>query len=240
MNRFYKLLRKLLGIFIVFISCLNFSLNSASAMDYKGEKIVYAISPIGRAEYNDLGISEINGRKVHVVTLKTQMMGFADTEKIYSDPQTYLPIKVERNVTLWFKKEYLVEHYDQDKFLLTIEKFKAKKKIKEYVFQKDSPIYNAILLPFYLRTVSNLDIGWEIKTNVPEEFTLKLASFEQIRVSAGKFMTYHFTSSPSKFEIWISKDTLCVPIKIKGLGGFSYTMVMKKHYLPQTKNQEDK
>lgn len=203
-----------------------------------GERIVYGISPVGRAEYNDLGEVNIDGQKLDCVTFRAQAMGFDDTERIYSDKQSHLPVKVERDVSKWLGKEYLVEEYDQKNFVLTIDKFKNKKKVKQYVFKKDGPIHNAILLPFYLRTVDNLDIGWEIKARVPEEFTIRLESFEEITIPAGKFMTYHFTSTPSKFEIWISKDDLRLPIKIKGLGGINYTMVMKKYFLPQTKATE--
>jgi hypothetical protein len=49
-------------------------------------------------------------------------------------------------------------------------------------------------------------------------------------VPAGKFKAYHFTSTPKKFEIWISKDDYRIPVKIKGLGGYNYTMLMKNHY----------
>ena len=101
------------------------------------------------------------------------------------------------------------------------------------MFKKNGPIQNAILLPFYLRSIDNPKIGWEIKARVPEEFTIRLESFEEIVTPAGKFMTYHFTSSPKKFEIWISKDDYRLPIKIKGFGGMGYTMVVKTHFLPK-------
>jgi hypothetical protein len=205
----------------------------ALADGYAGEKIIYTLSPLGRAEYNDLGEVEIDGKRLNRVTFRTQIMGFDDTETIYSDTQNHLPVKVERDISKWSRKEHLIEQYDQTNFELTIDKFKKKKKVKHYSFKKDGLIQNAILLPFYLRGVNDLNIGWEIKVRVPDEFTIRLESIEQIEVPAGKFMAYHFTSIPEKIEIWISKDDLRLPIKIKGPGDIKYTMTMKKHFLPQ-------
>ncbi len=238
MSAFYTLFRKLPCMFLIGIPCLCLTPDWVMAMSHKGEKIVYDVSPVGRAEYDDLGEVVIDGQKLDCVTFRTQMMGFDDTEKIYSDSQSYLPVKVERDVSMWLSKEYLVEQYDQNKFLLTIDKFKAGKKVKQYVFQKDGPLHNAVLLPFYLRTIAYLYIGWEIKARFPEEFTIRLASFDEITVPAGKFMTYHFTSTPSKFEIWISRDDPRVPVKIKGLGGLGYTMVMREHVLSDMQTKE--
>jgi hypothetical protein len=205
---------------------------SVTAGEYTGEKIIYNIAPVGRAEYNDLGEVDVDGQRLNCVTFRTQVMGFDDTETIYSDPQTHLPMRVDRDVKKWMGRERLVEWYDQKSFELAIDKFKNNKKVKHYAFKSDAPIQNAILLPFYLRTVDDLQIGWEIKVNIPEEFTIRLASFEEVKVPAGKFMAYHFTSTPDKFEIWISKDDLRLPIKIKGLGSMDYAMLMKKHSLP--------
>jgi hypothetical protein len=220
---------------VLFIMC-SFLLSGEEiglADGYAGEKIIYTISPIGRAEYNDLGEVEVDGKRLNCVTFRTQIMGFDDTETIYSDPQSRLPVKVERDISKWSRKENLIEEYDQTSFELTIDKFKKKKKVKHYFFKKDGPIQNAILLPFYLRGVNDLNIGWEIKVRVPDEFTIRLGSIEEIEVPAGKFMAYHFSSIPEKIEIWISKDDLRLPIKIKGPGDIKYTMTMKKHFLPQ-------
>lgn len=203
------------------------------ASEYAGERIVYQITPFGRAEYNDLGTVELDGKKVNLVTFKSQVLGFRDTEKIYSAPGDLSPIRVERDVTTWLGKEYLDEKYDAKTFTLTIEKFKANKKIKEYIFKKDGPIYNAILILFYLRQVPEIGIGWTFEVRIPEKFQIQLHSIEGIKVPAGKFMAYHFKSIPDKFELWISKDSTRTPLKIKGSGSFRYILLMEEHNLTQ-------
>jgi len=217
---------------VVITSLFYFLLQKViAAPRHTGEKIIYAINPVGIAEYNDLGVVELEGRSLCLLTFRTQVLGFDDKEKIYTDPNASLPLRVERNITMWLDKEYIIEEYDQKKYELTIKKYKANKKIKDYFFKEKGPIHNAILLPFYLRGIPELRIGWSFNARLPTKFIIKLISIEEIQVPAGKFTAYHFTSIPHKFEIWISKDSHRVPLEIKSTDGFGYTMVLKEHIL---------
>ena len=197
--------------------------------NYAGESILYLISPFGRSEYNNLGVVDLNGAKVNLVTFKTKVLLFEDTEKIYSDPESLLPLRIERNISKLLGKEYITEEYDQKKFTMVTRKFKGKKLVKEQIIQAKGPIHNAITLPFYLRGRSDLKIGWHFIARVPEEFGLELVSVDKITVPAGKFQAYHFKSIPNKFEIWINKDNPRVPLKIQGKGIFDYSLLMKKY-----------
>ena len=196
------------------------------------EKIFYAISPLGSSEYHNFGLVDFGGRKANLVIFKTSVAGFTDTEKIYSDPQSGFPLFVERNISFLFRKEYLTEEYSLSENKVVISKFEGKKKVKEYIFKaKGGPIHNGVLLPFSLRRVPQLFIGWTMNIRLPAEFKVKLVSTEDVTVPAGKFKAYHFTSDPPKFEIWISQDNLRLPVKIKGLGGLSYTLAMEKRII---------
>jgi len=233
-NRMSSMIKYFFVYFAMMHASIAFGQEDVPVDGFKGEKIIYAISPVGRAEYNDLGEVVIDGKKFDCVTFRVQVMGFDDTERIYIDKQSRLPVRVERDVSTWLGRQYLVEQYDRKNFQLTIDKYKNKRKIKQYVIKKDGPIHSPVLLPFYLRTIGDLNIGWAIKARFPEEFVIRLESFDDVTTPTGKYKAYHFTSTPSKFEIWISKDDLHLPIKVKVLGGFGYTLVMKKHLLPRT------
>lgn len=193
---------------------------------HQGEKIVYAVSPLGRSEYNDLGIVGYEGKKLWLVTFHTKVIGFEDLEKIYADPNTGLPFRVERYINWPFSKEFLVEEYGQDNSLV-IKRFVNDKFTNDYRYKSDGPYHNAILLPFYLREVKNLDIGWNMKVRFPEAFIVTLKSVDDIKVYGKTITAYHFSSEPNKFEVWISKDKGRLPIVIKGVSG--YSMVMKSH-----------
>jgi len=136
-------------------------------------------------------------------------------------------LRVERDLSFPFSKEYLVEEYTPETFSLRIKKYVDNKVVKEYRFQAEGPINNAILLPFYLRTVDVLEPGWFFTIHLPNTYKISLVSIDEIVVPAGRFKAYHFSSQPHKFEIWISQDVYRLPLKIKDTGGYGYTMVMK-------------
>ena len=214
----------------IFLFCNILMIHNTNSYGYEGESITYAIKPLGgKAEYLDSGLTDLEGRKVQLTVFKTDVFGFKDTEKIYSDPETFLPIRVERNIKGWFGKENIIEEYNQRDFKVTIAKFKRGKKISEQILSADGPIYNAVLVPFYLRKVSDMKVGWSFIFRLPQKYETRLVSIEEIKVEGKKFSAYHFTGIPDKFEIWISKDDLQIPLKIKGKGSFNYTLLMKEH-----------
>lgn len=193
------------------------------------ETILYDIMPIGSCEYQDLGTVELLGKNVSFVVFKTKVAGFDDTEKIYADPITGLPLRVERDITMWLHKENITEEYFPELNKVSISKFESGKKVQELNFSAKGPIQNAILIPFSLRKEKKLNIGWSTRIRLPEEFKVKLDKIEEVTVPVGTFKSYHFISDPRKFEIWISCDDHRVPVKITGFGVFAYTLAMNRH-----------
>lgn len=224
------MISKIFLLAILIFSNLVFISNSFSAND-PVETIFYNISPFGTSEYVDFGLVDLNGKKANFVTFKTSLFGFDDLERIYSDPEDNLPLRVERDITFLFSKEYIVENYYSQVGKLLIEKFKEGKLVEEFSFQAQGPIHNAIILPFSLRKVPDLDIGWNFVLRLPDEFKVNLVSIEEVRVPAGTFKAFHFTSVPEKFEIWITNDVERIPVKIKGTGGLGYTLSMTKRII---------
>ena len=200
-----------------------------------GEKIVYGVTlrniSLGRAVFTHLPHTQLDGRKVSLMTFETKLARFSDLETIYSDSNSFLPLKVERNVSTWPILEKITEHYDQEKFILTIRKAQGRKE-RQVVIRKNSFIHNAIILPFYVRRQDELRLGWSMIANLPsQQFEIKLVSLEELKVPAGTFKAYRFESNPKRFEIWLSADERKIPLKIKGAGAFGYTLVMKEYRL---------
>ena len=203
--------------------------------NYIGEKIIYDVKLgklyLGKAQFNNLANVQLDGRFLSVMTMETKLARFTDMEKIYSDPKTLLPIRVERDILNLFVREKITEDYDQNNFTVTIIKNKGAKQEK-IVIKKDSHIHNAVLLPYYVRRIPSLDVGRIIIANLPtRRLEIKLVSIEDIKVPAGTFKAYHFKSTPKQIEIWISTDVRRIPLKIQGTGLFGYSMVMSE-YIP--------
>ena len=202
---------------------------SAPAMQEK-ERILFTIHPLGgTAEYKDFGVVATDSGRVRFVIFETHVMGFDDIEKIYSNPSDLLALKVERDINGWFGKENIIENYNQNNYTVTIEKYKGKKKVNEQVLNTDGPIYNPVMVPLYPRSIPSLYIGWNLLFRIPKAFHVTLASIDTIKVYGKTYQAYHFTSVPDKFEIWINKDEPRIPLKIRGKGGFGYTLLMKEH-----------
>ncbi|MDD5669286.1 MAG: DUF3108 domain-containing protein [Candidatus Omnitrophica bacterium] len=209
-----------------------------SANPYAGERIAYSISMgglgVGKAWFSQMENTVLNGRPVFVMSMQTKLnTRFRDTEIIFSDPKTLLPIRVERNVVTMFKREKIAEDYDQKNFTVTITK-QAGKHTEKIVITKESVIHNAILLPHVVRKMDDLSTGKTIIANLPgRTVEIKLDSIEDVDVPAGTFKSYHFISNPKQIEFWISADGQKIPLKIKSTGAFAYTMKMQE-YTPAT------
>ncbi|MDD5194708.1 MAG: hypothetical protein PHQ96_03405 [Candidatus Omnitrophica bacterium] len=215
-------------VLIIFVDS-NLLWGETGIYEYAGERILYLISPLGKSEYRDLGMVDLKGIKVNLVIFRTKILFFDDTEKIYSDLDTLLPLKIERTVSKFLIKEHITEEYDQKKFTITQRKFKGNKIIYEHITKVNGPIHNGITLPFYMRMAEGLEIGWHCTVRIPDEYRIELVSIDEIKIPAGKFQAYHFKSTPDKFELWINKNTPRIPLKIQGKRLFNYALVMKKY-----------
>jgi hypothetical protein len=204
---------------------------------HSGESIQYLISPLGRAEYNDLGAVDLEGVRVRLVTFKNNILLSEDAQKIYIDPESLFPYKIERTVSGPLGEEYITREYDQKNFTVVVKRFKGKKLLNEQKIKANGPIQDVILLPFYLNSLPDLKIGMLFTALLPEEVKLELVSIDGITVPAGKFQAYHFKSIPRRIEIWINKGTPRTPLKIQGKFGLNYSMVLKKYSCKN--NQKD-
>jgi len=203
-----------------------------------GEQITYQVQlgkiTLGTSRFNFLNAHLENNAYINEMIFETNLFRFSDTEHIFSDANTYLPITIERSVKNLFSKETIREEYDQKNYTVTIIKTAGGKTQKPVTIQKQAPIQNSILLPHYVRQLSDLQVGMEFKVNIPtRELTIKLASIESITVPAGTFQAYHFESIPQQVEIWISADEQRIPLRIQGMGNFGYTLVMKEYFPPK-------
>ena len=200
----------------------------------KGERISYDIRVgnvrFGNAWFLNMGIVSVAGKPLCLMQVQTNIGGrFIDNEKIYSDPQTALPIRVERNIQNWFNKERIIEEYNQQTYTVAITKFERAGKIKSSL-KKEAPIHNSILLPYTVRYMPNLTIGKTIIANLPtKRLAITLVAIETLNTPAGIFRAYHFSSNPKQIDIWISADERRLPIKVQDKSTLGYSMILREY-----------
>jgi len=205
----------------------------AAVPDYVGEEIVYSIRlagiHLGSAKFNYVAKERVNGRLLNLMTFRTRLAHFTDTETIYSDPETLLPVTVKRDIVNGIISEKITEEYDQENYTVTITKRRLLTK-GEKIIEKDSVIHNAILLPHYVRRIPGLKIGQSFFVNLPtKELTIKITSIEDVKTPAGVYRAYRFESTPEEIIIWISADERKIPVKIQGKGRHNHTLLMKEY-----------
>ena len=174
--------------------------NNEDLNKYVGEKIIYNVRmgnvTLGKSVFTRLPPVELDGKMVNLMSFDTRLARFSDKENIYSAAGTFLPLKIEREVSNWPFLEKISEHYDQDKFILTIVKNKGKGS-QQRVIKKDGPIHNTVILPFVLRNIPELAAGWSMTANLPsQKFEIKLSAVKTLKLPSGEFKAYHFESNP--------------------------------------------
>ena len=226
----------ILVIVLIFFLADNLLRGEANINDYTGGSIQYLIKPVGKSECKNIGTVDLGGVKAVLVTIKSKALFVEVAENIYYDPESSLPYRTEGTYSgLWFN-EYRTEEYDQKKFTVLIKKFKGKKLIKEQMIKADGPIQNMNTLLYYLHNQPDLKIGWHFNANVVDdlkllELGLELVSIDEITVPGGKFEAYHFKCVPNRFEIWIDKSSLRIPLKIIVRGIVRCSLLMKEYSL---------
>ncbi|MCU0651047.1 MAG: DUF3108 domain-containing protein [Candidatus Omnitrophica bacterium] len=212
----------------IFAAALALLAQTAQAGDYFREKIIYRITTGGNAEYNDLGLFANNGKPSQLVTFRTHIGGLMDGfERIYGEPDAFLPLRIERDVNFLIRKERLIEEYFPETFSVSIKKWVNGKFAAEYRYSKKKPVQNAILLRSYLKSIKDLHVGWSTDILIPDHYTVTLTDIEEIEVPAGRFKAFHFKSDPRKFELWVSCDPDHVPVKLAVTGGYRTSLEMK-------------
>ena len=61
----------ILSVIVLMIFVNNQTKKETDIYNYTAERIMYLITPLGRSEYNNLGMVDLNGVKVNLVTLRT-------------------------------------------------------------------------------------------------------------------------------------------------------------------------
>lgn len=198
----------------------------------KGESFKYDVMykkvRLGESILTFHGEGKSGDRQVYYITFRTRIPSLKDAEDLYADKQTFLPIEVHRSIKkkVGFDDE-IVERYDQDNFRVDISQ-KSKLRFREFSIQKDSPIYNAILLVYYYRMQKVFHEEDVLAVNLPlVDFKIIYSGIETIDTSIGEYRAHAFTSEPAKFKLWLSADERRIPLKIENPGTLGYSLVIK-------------
>lgn len=196
-----------------------------------GEKLIYDVYSkgikIGKSVLTFHGEEQLNNEKAHHISFLTNIPFFEDSEEIYAQKDTFLPLKVERTL----KKvggitTKIIEEYDQENFEVSIKK-QGLLRTKKEVIKRDSPIYNAILMTYYCRLKPEAAKNEPFKIVLPtSEYEVQVSGDAIIKTSKEEYAVTVYSSTPSKFTFYLSTNSNRVPVKIESHTALDYTMIL--------------
>lgn len=221
----------------VFIFINNFSygddikdrFNGESAMRYD---VFFNGVPTGKIEWQYLGKDTVSGRMTDVIFLNSdtnilKLLNLESKEKVYIDSATYLPLKVERDVVFFGKKEKIREVYNQDTGVVTITKDNSSK--KETLLHVTKPIHNILSLLYFFPKNIDLVKNKPLYFNLPtQKVTIKMLYEKNIAFGKGKKDIYFLSGRGDKrFNLWLDKKER-VPIKMEFIVPLGKITIVRK------------
>jgi len=204
------------------------------------EKLVYSVYfngiPSGYIEWEYLGRQVVDGVTVDVLSVNSDtsifnLLNLNSKEKVFLDSKTCLPVKVERDIVFFGKKEIIEETYDQEKGQIKIKRINSKE--PEDVLSQDTPIHNILeLLYFFPRDVA-LEAGKWMTFNLPtQKIKIKMVKERVLKVNGVDRDTYFLIGRGAKrFNLWLDKEEK-MPLRLEFISLAGKVTVVRKLALP--------
>ena len=224
--------------FLAFFSAaagLSYSAAASVVRDFSGESFHYVIKKFGvkagEAQLEYHGLVELDGQKLVRIVFTADGFNFFDQEKIYADPGTLFPVRVERDLNIFGKKEQIVGFYNAKEGTARIVKYKSGKPVDEVVFEKDRPIDNLYCFLFRYRASGIFEEGAGFLMNLPtQDVKFKISG----KTGAGFYPeadeAWFMESQPRKYRVWFGTGADKIPLRIDGAVGLAKTAMILRKY----------
>lgn len=222
-------------IFLLFLSVLILNqVYSEEDSLFMNEKITYNIRQygikVGTATLKFGGRCLLEGEDVLLITFKATGFNFLDEEKIYLDPVSFLPKRIERNLNIFGKKEKIIETYDPDGGKILIVKIKGDKRI-ERVIKKKGLIDNIYCFIYRYRRQGKFSKDESFEVNLPtRDVIISLEKRTKLKAAGKVFDAYFLQSKPRKYKIWFDSGPNKIPLRIDGAVGIAKTSMIMREY----------
>lgn len=200
----------------------------------QGERVVYDIRKlnlkIGEAALTFHGLTQLDHRQVFLITFVSKGPEFFDEERIFFDPETFLPIRVERDINIFGRKEKIVEHYSPHDGVVEVVKT-VREKTSRDVIRKPQRLDNLYCFIYRYRRSGGFQIGEDLQMHLPtKDVQFKLLTTEPLKINGKPLDAYYMESIPKKYRVWFSKSQDRIPFRIDGAVGFGKTALVMREY----------
>jgi hypothetical protein len=181
-------------------------------------KVLFNRIPVGKIEWVYLGREKIEGKLVDIISVSSntkifEFLNLTSEEKVFLDFKTHLPVKVERNIIFFGKKEKIEEFYNQEEGYVKIVKNHFNP--QENIFYQDAPIHNILSLLYFFPKDIDLKIGDLLIFNLPtQKLKIKVLSSKILYRKGEKRDTYFLLGrGKRKFKLFLDKEDR-IPLRL--------------------------
>ncbi len=211
--------------------------SQAVAVVAVGEKVTYSIKQLGitsgTATLVYQGQAPGEAADVHLIVFTADGMNFYDQEKIYFHHQSFLPMRVERDINIFGKKEKIIEYYEPDQERIRIVKTIGKA-TEEQIIKKAGPIDNIYCFIYRYRQNGQFALNEALNLRLPtQDVAMSIVDQPKLKVAGELYDAFYLQSHPEKYHIWFDGSEKKIPLRIDGAIGFGKTaMIMSKYENP--------
>ncbi|MBI5415492.1 MAG: DUF3108 domain-containing protein [Candidatus Omnitrophica bacterium] len=222
-------------LFFSFLAPVALADEASSPLPFSpGETIRYDIKKLnikwGEATMTFHGIASLDGRPELLITVTSSGFKFFDEEKIYFDPKAFLPVRVERDLDIFGKKEKITEYYNAEQKTVRIVKT-AKGKTTEQTIRRPGPLDNMYCFIFRYRMAGKFQKGEDILIHLPtRDVRFQLMDIQPLAIDGKAFTAHYMQSDPAKYSVWFAADSRRVPLRIDGTAGIGKTAMIMVNY----------
>ncbi len=199
-----------------------------------GETIQYDIKKlkmrVGQASLTFHGLVSLDGQSALLITFTSKGLKFFDEEKIYVDPRTFLPQRVERDLNIFGKKEKIVEYYNAHEGSVRIVKT-AKGETTEQVIKRSVPLDNIYCFIFRYRVSGKFTPGETFEIHLPtKDVQFQAQKPRRFQFGEKEITAHYLQSDPAQYRVWFDPQAHKVPLRIDGAIGFGNTAMILRKY----------
>ena len=200
------------------------------------DKLVYSVFfngvLSGYIEWEYRGRQKVDGVTVDVLSVNSDtnifnLLELDSKERVFLDSQTLLPIKVERDIVFFGKKEIIEETYDQERGEIKIKRKNSKE--PEEMLSQDTPIHNILeLLYFFPQDVALEPDQWMIFNLPTQKIRIKMVKERVLKMNGIDWDTYFLVGRGAKrFSLWLDKEEK-MPLRLEFISLAGKITVVRK------------
>ncbi|MBF0531783.1 MAG: DUF3108 domain-containing protein [Candidatus Omnitrophica bacterium] len=212
------------------VSGLAFAAPKTEADKFTGEVLVFDIKKfglkIGAGELAYKGLVEKEAARCVLVVFTSRALNFYDEEKIFLDPQTFLPRVVERDLNVFGSKEKITEIYDTAQGIVRIKK-NSGGKITDQTIQQPTTLENIYGFIYRFRLRGTFQTGERIKLNLPTKtVVIEVMKKTQVTAAGQEQTAYFLQTQPAQYDLWFDTSERKIPLRIDGAVGLKKAVLV--------------